>query len=114
MAEEWGPWIEHDGAEPSLREGFIYQCNFRLPGIMPKEHAELDSRSWPGFYWRWKQVRVGLLRTEKRRVCDDPSYAPVVRYRVKRPLALRQLIDLVENLPADPVQESLPHEGMPK
>ena len=92
--------MEHDGAEPILpRLRLRLQVHWRGWGITPA-HAELVTRSYPGFYWRWRTVKTGWFRSEKRRVCDDPAYCPITRYRIRRPRALRQLIDLVENLPA--------------
>jgi hypothetical protein len=104
MSDEWGPWIELDGAQPLIPLGVSLKVAVLGSGIRPEPGAVV-SLSWPGFYWRWRTVRVGLFRSERRRVCDDPSYAPIIRYRIRRPRALLELIDLVENLPA-PHRES--------
>lgn len=41
--------------------------------------------TWPGFFWRWQRVRVGWFKHEFRRVCDDPAFAPIKRYRIQKP-----------------------------
>jgi hypothetical protein len=100
MTGKWGPWIEHDGADPILpRLRLRLQVKWCGWGITPA-HMDQVTRGYPGFFWRWRTVKTGWLRSEKRRVCDDPAYCPITRYRILRPKALVDLIEMAENLPA--------------
>ena len=100
MSEEWTPWIKHDGAEP---QGLPHRARIRIialaDGISP-EVGTVVSQEHPSFFWRWRRVRTGWFRSELRPVCDDPAYAPIIAYCIRRPDALRKLIDLAENPPA--------------
>ena len=100
MSGEWGPWIEHDGAEP---QGLPRRANIQVAvladGISP-EDGTVVFQDHPSFFWRWRRVRTGWFRSELRPVCDDPAYAPIIAYRIRRPDALRKLIDLAANPPA--------------
>lgn len=99
MADEWGPWIEHDGAQPSFREGDKIRLRWLLrPGLIAPSSGPMDCNTYPGFFWRWKTVQTGLFTRERLRICDDPAFAPIVAYRIRRPDALRRLIDIA----ADP------------
>jgi hypothetical protein len=84
MSEEWGPWIEHDGGKPKpFPKPATVQIERIGPGRVIPEVFNIPV--WPGFYWRWKRVWNGFLSWEARRVCYDPDYAPVVRYRIRKP-----------------------------
>ncbi len=96
---EWGPWIEHDGAEPVLPPQAVLDLEVSSHGDVPAPGVT-TSQTRPGWFWRWKTVRVGWFKAVRRRVCDDPAYAPIIRYRIRKPRALLQLIDMVENRPA--------------
>ncbi len=96
MAEEWGPWIEHDG-KGCPPAGKFSQWRFDCPHEFPVGMVDscgnvlLDDRTVQGIpsnskSWNW-----------------HPSYLHVVRYRIRRPLGLRRLIDLA----ADP-EKGLP------
>lgn len=94
--EGWGPWIEHDGGRvlnPPLK--VAVQLEVQGGGIWPP--TTQISTDWPGFFWRWKSVRDGLFGSRRIRVCDDPAYAPIVRYRFREPRALRELREIVAN-----------------
>ena len=89
MTEEWGPWIEHDGKGcPVLGQYGEYYWNDgdSFEGVIGK--GGISRLGNPvasytgGGSWEWKR---GFR---------------VVRYRVRRPKALQQLIQMVENLPA--------------
>lgn len=99
--EKCGFWIEHDGAEPLMPNYCILDIRVQLPGKAPACGAELSCVHWPGFYWRWRQVRVGWFRKEWRRVCDDPKYAPITHYRIRKPRGLLQLQELIRDLPPE-------------
>jgi len=98
VTDEWGPWIRHDGAAPQVAPPRTLLVEFEGEGL--RAPSGKITPSYPGFYWRWRTVKTGWFRREKRRVCDDPAYAPIIAYRLRRPPALRQLIDLAENPPA--------------
>jgi hypothetical protein len=94
MAEEWGPWIEHDGKGCPVENGTIVavmaEC---LPGQIfgPIEGVSRHGgQSWDWRNWLKRDVDGGL-------------FGRVLRYRIRRPLALRRLIDLA----ADP-EKGLP------
>lgn len=91
-SEEWGPWIEHDGrgcpcvgltVMAELKNGII-----EGPFIAGKDAIEsLGSPNVIGSAWVHKK---------------HPHYNNnwIIRYRIRKPRALRQLIEMVENLPA--------------
>lgn len=95
MAEEWGPWIEHDGKGlPTFIQGWLVQARCeRWPGHYVV--AEGIAGSLGGKSWDW---RNWLKMSE-----DGNRIARVIAYRIRRPLALRRLIDLA----ADP-EKGLP------
>ena len=102
--EGWGPWIEHDGGlGPNITAKMM--VHWVGTGIGPKRD-ERTNPHYPCWLWRWKRVRTGWFKSELVRVCDNPTYAPIIRYRIYRPRALRDLIELVENLPA-PAREGV-------
>lgn len=111
MTEEWCPWVQHDGAAPDFPKwARIIQCQFVGNGLKGDYNIPRD---FPGFFWRWKSVKTGWFATEKRRVCDDPSFAPIAAYRIKKPsgsLILEKIaadpqpIDGTENQPSRPVK----------
>lgn len=88
--EDWSDWIEHYGGEPRLPLGVEVKLEcliekFRGAGdIVPEDFSKI-SLDWPGFFWRWTSrwhgFRLGGYR--KCRICDEPEYAPVVRYRYR-------------------------------
>lgn len=89
--DDWGPWIEHDGASPQIPNGSVIEVTTIMPGIAVAAGTTVGF-DFPGFYWRWKRVRVGWFWTERRRVCDDPTYAPIAHYRLRRYRAASELI----------------------
>jgi len=100
MSEEWSHWVEHDGGsvEGLLNLPCTIQFQARLPGITEPADGQPISDDWPGFLWRWKQVRVGWVKTKLKRVCDDPDYAAVIRYRIRKPRGL----SILERIAANP------------
>jgi hypothetical protein len=100
--DEWGPWIDHDGA--CLRGVLPANCHLQVQhlgsGIRARE-GEVVNFNWPGFFWRWRTVRTGLFSSELSRVCDDPQFCPIVRYRIRKPRGLTILEGLLENLPSE-------------
>ncbi|MFG6573198.1 hypothetical protein ACGYLO_16515 [Sulfitobacter sp. 1A13353] len=80
--EEWGPWIDHDGSAKPLPRGMWVNVEFRAePG--PFEENPFEGGGWSqDIAWHWTDEN------------DD-----VVRYRVRKPRALRDLIRLSEDIP---------------
>jgi hypothetical protein len=81
MAEEWGPWIEHDGKHLPP-QGARCQATFCDGDTLIGTIVQDDYTQRQSFLWG-----------------DDESISHVVRYRVRKPRALLNLIDMVENLP---------------
>lgn len=101
MNESWGPWVECDGSgPPNILPGALFQVlmDLRWSHDLIRIPSPVNSATWPGYFWRWKRVRTGWFRTAMRRVCDEPGYAPIIRYRIREPKALAELRALV----ADP------------
>lgn len=103
-----GDWIEHDGSGPpaALAPGMSVDAEFeRRRGLIVLKVGVGLPLNWPGWWWRWRNVRVGWFRSEVRRLCegpfqDAPRYAPIVRYRLIRPPALERLREIAANPPA--------------
>jgi hypothetical protein len=89
MDEEWGPWIEHDGKGcPCVGKyaHWVFDGHSAREGS-PRCHLINGGKECVGFpaggpSWFW-----------------NSPYLHVIRYRIRRPKALRELIDMVENLP---------------
>lgn len=108
MAEEYGPWIEHDGAGAQIPSGASFQVLARGTGLVFKDGAFIDASRYPGFFWRWRRVRKGWFGSELVRVCDNPAYAPIIQYRIRKPRGLLILQEIAANPPAMPVPEGRP------
>lgn len=85
MSDDWGPWIEHDGKGCPCR-GMWVQRIYNRPAF--------DDASG-----KWIGGKEGLV------VCGGKSWTweikiRVIRYRIRKPHALQQLRDMIENLPA--------------
>lgn len=111
---EWGPEIVHDGARPDgLSDGMrirIYY-SFESGRLTNGEGAEI-SPDFPGFFWRWKTVRLGLFGRRKIRVCDDPAFRPIVSYRLRKPRGLVMLEGILTEVEA--IGPVVPMEAMAK
>ncbi len=105
---EFGPWIEHDGRPrnvrgvyPGARVEVVGRSGARLVGVVAPNGTARKSLDCPsearGLSWNWEWRRAWLLR---RIVVLDNGNDPIIRYRIRRPKALRDLITLVETLPA--------------
>jgi hypothetical protein len=91
--EDWGPWIEHDGkgwpsrglfAEKEYADGLVL-CG--IIGARPFTHEELGAPRYTGKTFRTSWV------------WDAPGpCVPVIRYRIRRPRALREMIDRAASL----------------
>ena len=84
MAQEWGPWIEHDGRGCPCRGVFVhieFASGFEAIGVAGS-YLKADT-PFPDGSWNWANLLLD----------------PILRYRIRRPRALRELIELVETLP---------------
>lgn len=93
MDEEWGPWIEHDGrgcpcvgmwVECVIRDGRQYECRAGRTTLNASDNSPIPYRPGAPSRWVWAEV---------------PSGRQIIRYRIRRPKAMRDLIDMMENLP---------------
>ncbi|CAM3093052.1 hypothetical protein PANO111632_02740 [Paracoccus nototheniae] len=98
MSDEWGPWIEHDGESvPNLGRAYLdawvwciwERAERRAPEIPPERvqfwSDDIDDDCW---------------------IIGPNDCSLIVRYRIRRPRALLQLIEMVESLPdRQPVRE---------
>jgi hypothetical protein len=96
MSDEWGDWHSHDGLSGprvEIRPGdTVNLVGFNFDGtphdavgIWEAWHATLPQ-------WSWR--------------LHGPDVGRVTRYRIRKPRALIELIEMVENLPA-PVQPTV-------
>lgn len=87
--EEWGPWIEHDGKGcPASLLGRYVQAVGSLGTVderVVRDHIVFPP---PGYHTQFE-----------RDDCIRNGVEFIVRYRVRKPRALKQLRELVENLP---------------
>jgi len=88
MSDEWGPWIEHDGKGCPLPVGTLVHRVFAkgigYGGVVPPGSTEHISRVHPGEFGSWDH---------------SIGHVQVIRYRLHRPTALREMIDRAESLP---------------
>lgn len=86
MGEEWTDWIEHDGrgTPPDVIGNFVHMIGTEawVMGMVRKPYAPFD---WSNFC---KPIPG-----------KSSVYDKIIRYRIRKPRALLDLIDLVENLP---------------
>lgn len=87
MSEEWTDWIEHDASGCPIAVGMY--CAVTCRGRSGKERT-LEGVMSP------KGQRAGSWTVKDHLGLWDQ----VIRYRIRKPRALLQLIEMVENLPA--------------
>lgn len=84
--DEWGPWIEHDGSGFPGPVGGFFQVQInrgdKWQGISVGKYNEHGSA------WDWSSVD------------DEFWWKIVIRYRVRKPRALLDMIERIENMPA--------------
>lgn len=101
MAEEWGKWVEHDGKPAPQLMGLIAQVQaangMQEVGVI-RNSCQPPKGKGSAFIWS--------------SLAPNRWHFRIVQYRLRRPDALRELIDLVENLPA-PALDTVPREGVP-
>lgn len=84
MSEEWTDWFEHSGGACPVSPRTLVAVEFRaVPTDLEAWNADPDCA--PAGAWSWRH---------------DGTPDDIIRYRVRRPRALLQLIEMVENLPA--------------
>lgn len=93
MADEWGPWVEHDGGPcPVPPETWVITQDM-LAEVCEGPAGEWMEDAEGEDCWAW---------------AGDESLAQwgiaIIRYRLRRPPAIQKLVDLVEGLP-QPVRE---------
>lgn len=82
MSEEWGKWQLNQGSMPvSCSQIVAVELREKPDGWEPIADTEGDRADC----WDWS---------------IDGSSGDIIRYRVRRPKALQQLIHMVKNLPA--------------
>lgn len=86
MAEEWGPWIEHDGKGCPVVGLFVQAqigSGLQVEGV-PSAQCAAPSEGCASA-WIWETIP------------GDEAWLRVQCCRVRRPAALRRLIDMAEN-----------------
>ena len=92
---EWSEWRDHDGKGCPV-VGQVVHLVVGPDGFWkPEDHGEWE----PGFTPINPAEAIGIAKDDGGWNWEPPWF-PVIRYRVRRPKALRDLIELVENLPA--------------
>lgn len=87
MSEQWGPWIEHDGKGCPLPAEVFVEVKLaneqEFVGALPAAAKKPDVFN----PWFWENLPPEAWEYR------------VIRYRVRKPRALQDLIKLVEELP---------------
>ena len=84
---KWGPWVDHDGISgPVKLVGFV---------------AEFEEQDACGmiFYSGPALIDVDIIRRGSWDWAMFPEYTKVLRYRLQRPRAFRELVRLSEDIP---------------
>ena len=92
MIDEWGPWIEHDGVSvPNVIGMYV---------AIESETIEKTITYAEGIVTpKMVSTRIGAWIWEKRWVSFGVAVQIILRYRVRKPRALLDMIEMVENLP---------------
>ncbi|MCA0204313.1 MAG: hypothetical protein LCH92_08225 [Proteobacteria bacterium] len=91
MSDEWGPWVKHDGKGLPVPVGTVVMVE-DVHSDGSREIFVVTAGLGGGFSWDW-QWSVKL-------VPGFNKYATrIIRYRIRRPKALREMIDRAESLP---------------
>ena len=92
--EEWGSWYNHTGdcIPSNLRFGDVVQVHSECNETGKLEYgvAVMDEAAFAPHNWFWGQ-----------------STHDTLRYRIRKPRALRELQAMIENLPAPKVRETV-------
>ncbi len=100
MAEEWGPWVDHDGAGYPFAGRLWIEVRAAGPGF-----PVLCAEDWSDEFLPevWCSGSWGRIDT------DGAMFAVVQQYRVRKPRGMARLETLIADLPAHrpaPAQES--------
>ena len=95
QAEEWGPWIEHDGNGCPCVGRYVQLIDVTKSGV--EGVAEGIAGRGGGYSWDWRYSETPVPGT------GGKFATKIVRYRIRRPRALRDLIALARDArsPAD-------------
>lgn len=93
---EWGPWVEHDGGPQPVENGVVSQIVMFDPvGEVRDEVTEMTvGQPWESENY----ISHGLKDDFEWPVPIPPSQGIIIRYRIRRPKALQQLVQMVESL----------------
>lgn len=110
MSDEWGPWIEHDGAGfPTRFIGQYMQATLILacadefggfPGAERNHEFFASSNFMANPMWRHGEFGRTYHYTSGPFAGREFRAGKVVRYRIRKPRALQQLRDMIADLPA--------------
>lgn len=95
MAEEFGPWIEHDFGGCPASSGQVVECDVQKEDDRYTVVIQLDV-NYPVSRWNAVDAASRRLRAKTGEVIG------IVAYRIRRPRALTRLIELIETMPAQP------------
>lgn len=88
---EWSEWFLHDGRGCPVEGHYV-----KVEGWAGRSGAEVFGRA------------SGVARKKQYMWTEETLSGPkIIRYRVRKPRALQQLRDMVENLPADATEDAL-------
>ena len=90
MSDEWGPWVEHDGKGCPVGAGI--RLRVRWQDLETTFYEEGWSHDLLDEAWDWSCF--GHVNR------NGQVIGRILAYSIRKPRALQQLIDLVENLPA--------------
>lgn len=112
MTKEWTPWVEHDGCGMPIPAGLMTQWVLekfieQVPiapkaGYLIEDDGKLvtvTGRSYRGPAWDWENF--GKINPATGNVIGR-----VLRYRIRRPRALLDLIETIETLPERQKEEA--------
>ena len=92
-AEEWGPWIEHDGKGCPVPVGTY--CG--VIGCLGSRDEAYVTHPKPGEFTQWDRLP-----------CEELGYEWVSRYRIRKPRGMHILEGLLEQIDAPkPVEVSV-------
>jgi hypothetical protein len=103
MVEDWGPWFDHDGRGCPCPGRMAHVVLGIAVDICPDGVQIFDPGRDPGI-WDASVIEV-ISDYEAIVIAEDggswswsPESYPIVRYRIRRPDAVRQLVGLVEGM----------------
>lgn len=99
MSDEWTDWRDHDGkgVPAELKVGMVINAELFDFEEMQTEGLHVFQFGVPCQHERWEETAVDA---DKSWISPcDPEYLFVIRYRIRKPHSLQQLIKMVETLP---------------